>query len=175
MSYAALSQNQVPEDLPMDVSFTEVRSGEVVTLGKEHLAELESNQGLLDAQSVRILIVSYGSLEGARYWLQDTGCKYDMVLDSERKVYRTFGMGSSYTKVLKFKNILRYAEFPVSNKPIPRADPRLVEDMYQLGGNFILDDTGRVIYSHRCSSPLDRPPTTQILAAVGQGGFRSAS
>lgn len=43
-------------------------------------------QKLLEAQSLRVLVVSYGSLEGATFWLDHTGYEFDMLLDAERVV-----------------------------------------------------------------------------------------
>lgn len=31
-------------------------------------------------------MVSFSCQEGARYWLQDTGCRFDMVLDTQKEV-----------------------------------------------------------------------------------------
>ena len=43
-------------------------------------------QADLEARSLRVLVVSFGVSEGARLWLQQTGCNFDMMLDPERKV-----------------------------------------------------------------------------------------
>lgn len=44
-------------------------------------------QSLLEAQSVRVVVVSFGCLEGAQVWLQQTGCKFNMLLDPQRQVW----------------------------------------------------------------------------------------
>lgn len=46
-------------------------------------------QKLLEAQSLRVLVVSYGSLEGATFWLGQTGYEFDMLLDAERVVRKS--------------------------------------------------------------------------------------
>lgn len=43
-------------------------------------------QADLEARSVRVLVVSFGSVEGAQIWLEQTGCSFEMVLDPQRKV-----------------------------------------------------------------------------------------
>uniref|UniRef100_A0A3B3T3K8 Uncharacterized protein n=1 Tax=Paramormyrops kingsleyae TaxID=1676925 RepID=A0A3B3T3K8_9TELE len=127
-------------------------------------------QGLLDAQSVRVLMVSFSCQEGARYWLRDTGCKYDMVLDTQKEIYGMFGLGSSYLKILKFRNLQKYAEYTVLKRTFPQVDPSFVDDIYQLGGDFVLNETGKVVYAHPCRSPVDRPSLAEILSVVNQGG-----
>lgn len=36
----------------------------------------------------------------------------------------------------------------------------------QLGGDFLLDEHGRMLFSHRCQSPIDRPSVQDILSAL---------
>lgn len=40
---------------------------------------------------MRVLVVSFGRLEGAKIWLEQTGCTFDIVLDPQRKVGVCFG------------------------------------------------------------------------------------
>ncbi|KAM8737560.1 peroxiredoxin-like 2C isoform 2-T2 [Acanthopagrus schlegelii] len=115
-----------------------------------HLKDLEKNQ------------------EGALHWLQETGCQYDMLLDPERKMYAAFGLGASLKKVLNFSNMLLYAEYVADDMEFPRELPSIQDDMFQLGGDFVLGEHGRVLFSHCCQSPIDRPSVDLILSAVGR-------
>ncbi|XP_042357359.1 uncharacterized protein LOC121954097 [Plectropomus leopardus] len=170
-----------------DISLIDARTGGVVKLekylgkGKKillvlirqfscllcrlHLKDLEKNQRFLDAHSMQVVVVSFGCQEGASHWLQETGCHYDMLLDSDRKMYTDFGLGASLKKVLNFSNMLLYAEYVVANMEFPRGLPSIQDDMFQLGGDFVLDEHGRVLFSHRCQSPIDRPSVEDILSA----------
>ncbi|XP_056152406.1 uncharacterized protein LOC130126800 [Lampris incognitus] len=130
-----------------------------------HLKDLEANQRALDARSLRVVVVSFGCQEGAQHWLQETGCRYDMLLDPHRKLYSTLGLGSSLKKVLNFNNMLLYGEYLLANMEFPRGLPTIQDDMFQLGGDFIVDEQGRLLFSHRCQSPIDRPSLKDILAA----------
>lgn len=130
------------------------------------MAELEAQQNLLDARSVRVLVVSFGSTEGAQLWLEQTGCNFEILLDQPRKIYRSFGLGSSYAKVMKFGCLLQYSEYPAVDRDFPDVPPRLLEDIYQMGGDFLLDKAGKVLLSHPCKNPLDRPTVKDILQAV---------
>lgn len=121
---------------------------------------------LLEAQSLRVLVVSYGSLEGATFWLEQTGFEFDMLLDTERTVYKMFGLGSSMSKVMKFKLMFHYSEIMAMNRTLPEMPPQFIEDLFQMGGDFVLEQDGKVIFSYRCKSPVDRPSATQILATV---------
>uniref|UniRef100_A0A672FJN3 Uncharacterized protein n=2 Tax=Salarias fasciatus TaxID=181472 RepID=A0A672FJN3_SALFA len=103
------------------------------------------------------------SLEAAALWLEQTGCSLPLALDPQRKLYRTFGLGSSYAKVIQFDLMLRYSEFPVANRDFPDIAPRLLEDIYQMGGNFLLDDAGKVLLSHPCKTTVDRPSASDVV------------
>uniref|UniRef100_A0AAY4CDP3 Uncharacterized protein n=1 Tax=Denticeps clupeoides TaxID=299321 RepID=A0AAY4CDP3_9TELE len=126
-------------------------------------------QSLLDAQSIRVLVVSFGCQEGAQFWLQQTGCKFEMLLDPLREIYKAFGLGCSYAKVLKFGCMLQYSEYLVLKRELPQVPPQFIDDVYQLGGDFLLNEDGKVIFSHCSKSPIDRPKMTDLLAAISEG------
>ncbi|XP_022061319.1 uncharacterized protein LOC110958917 [Acanthochromis polyacanthus] len=174
--------------IPPDTPLTDARTGQTVTLQKYlgrskktllvlirqfscllcrlHIKDLEKNQSSLDGHSVQVMVVSFGCQEGASYWLQDTFCQYDMLLDPHRKIYAAFGLGASLRKVLNFGNMLLYAEYVADNMEFPRGLPSIQDDMFQLGGDFVLDEHGRVLFSHCCQSPIDRPSVGDILNSL---------
>ncbi|KAL7872486.1 hypothetical protein SRHO_G00074690 [Serrasalmus rhombeus] len=164
MSDQTLSVIPPAHALSPDMQLTDVRSKESVSL--DHLTELRDNKALLEAQSVQVLVVSYGSLEGAEFWLAQTGYEFDMVFDPERKVYQAFSLGSSFSKVMNFSNLLRYSEYHVTKRSFPQVPLQFIHDLFQMGGDFVLDEGGAVMFSHRCQSPVDRPSAEHILAAL---------
>lgn len=38
--------------------------------------------------------------------------------------------------------------------------------IFQMGGDFLLDEAGTVLFSHRCGTPLDRPSVQDVLQAA---------
>lgn len=130
------------------------------------MAQLQASQSSLDAQSVRVLVVSFGSLEGSRLWLEQTGCTFNIVLDPHRMIYQSFGLVSSYARVMKFDCLLKYSEYGAVDRNFPDVPPNLLEDIYQMGGDFMLDERGTVMFRYPCKNPLDRPNVEHILKAV---------
>lgn len=187
LSAKILSEAQQSTCISPDASLINARTGETVTLekylgkGKKillvlirqfscllcrlHVKDLEKNQRSMDAHSIEVVVISFGCQKGASHWLQETGCQYDMLLDPDRKMYAAFGLGASLRQVLNFNNMLLYAEYVMDNMEFPRGLPSIQEDMFQLGGDFVLDEQGRVLFSHRCQSPIDRPSVEDILSA----------
>lgn len=129
-------------------------------------------QTSLDAHSVQVVVVSFGRQEGATHWLKETGCRYDMLLDPDRKVrgqhhaaemqttrfinclidkqaacwvlqvYAAFGLEASVKKVLNFSNMLLYAEYVADNMEFPRGLPSLQDDMFQVNCCCLKDIIG---------------------------------
>lgn len=131
-----------------------------------HLKELHKNQKLLQSQGVRVVVVSFGCRDGAAHWIKETGCAYDMLLDPQRQLYVAFSLGSSLWKVLNFRNMLVYGEHVAQDLEFPKQLPSIQDDMFQLGGDFVLDDQGTVVFSHSCQSPIDRPSVYRILSGI---------
>lgn len=130
------------------------------------MAELQASKADLEAQSVQVLVVAFGSFEGAQFWLEQTGCIFNMVLDGQRKVYRTFGLGSFYSKVMKFDVLLSYSEYGAKGRDFPEVPANLKEDIYQLGGDFMLNEAGKVLLYYPSKNPRDRPSLKDILQAA---------
>ncbi|XP_067337428.1 selenoprotein L isoform X2 [Channa argus] len=192
-----LSGEKTTDSLRPGTVLTDARSGRSVTLdqylvrgqklllvlirhfgclaSRDHVAELGVSQADLDARSVQVLVVSFGSLEGAQLWLEQTGCSFEMLLDPQRKIYKSFGLGSSYAKVMKFVCLLQYSEYGAVDRDFPDIPFRLLEDIYQMGGDFLLDEAGKVVFSHPSKTPLDSPTVTGILQAVDAAGCSSHS
>lgn len=133
---------------------------------RRHLKELHKNQKLLQSQDVRVVVVSFGCRDGAAHWIKETGCAYDMLLDPQRQLYVAFSLGSSLWKVLNFRNMLVYGEHVAQDLEFPKALPSIQDDMFQLGGDFVLDEHGTVLFSHSCQSPIDRPSVYRILSGI---------
>lgn len=131
-----------------------------------HLKELHKNQKLLQSQGVRVVVVSFGCRNGAAHWIRETGCDYDMLLDPQRQLYIAFSLGSSLWKVLNFRNMLVYGEHVAQDLEFPKELPSIQDDMFQLGGDFVLDEHGTVLFSHCCQSPIDRPSIYRILSGI---------
>ncbi|MED6294476.1 hypothetical protein CHARACLAT_021413 [Characodon lateralis] len=169
MTDEELSGAKTVDSLSPDSLFTDARSGESVTLGQflgQGQKLLLANQTLLEARSVQVMVVSFGNVEGAQLWLEGTGCTFKMLMDSQRKVYRSLGLGSSFSKVLKFGCLMQFSEYSIANRDFPDVPHRLLEDIYQLGGDVLLDEMGKVLFSHPSKDPLDRPSLTDVLQAA---------
>ena len=98
---------------------------------------------------------------GAKRWLKDTNCKLRMFVDPERHLYSALGLRRSLTEAWSISKLVFYAEQK-------RAGRRMFEedDPNQIGGDFILDEQGRLALIHRSKIWTDRPPVEELLSCV---------
>jgi len=112
-----------------------------------------------------VVVVSFGSLQGADGWLKDTGCKLEMFLDPDRSLYRALGLPRSVSKVWGISTIHFYAGEVASGRTLPKSQQE-EDDPLQMGGDFTLNRTGLLTLCHPSSNPRDRPSLEKILAVV---------
>jgi len=113
----------------------------------------------------RVVVVSFGSSQGAACWLRETNCKLEMFLDQERSLYQAFGLARSLSKVWSMPMIHVYAEKVVGGEIFPESKEE-DDDPLQMGGDFTLSRSGQILLSHKSSHPYDRPSLHQILEAA---------
>lgn len=87
-----------------------------------------------------------------------------MLADPERKAYGAFAL-----KRLSWFQVFSPAALKLYWKLIRggmKQDRYQGEDIYQSGGDFLLDDSANVLFAHRSQDPADRPAPAQLLAAI---------
>jgi len=134
---------------------------------RDHVTSLERELDRLTQAGVRVVVVSFGNMEGARDWLATTGCSLSMYLDTDRKVYRELGLHRSIAKVWNMNTVHYYASQISSGRKLPAVVGE--EDPLQMGGDFTLCcRDGSLVMCHPSSHPMDRPSLTHILHRVGE-------
>ncbi|KAG7265013.1 hypothetical protein CRUP_038118, partial [Coryphaenoides rupestris] len=80
------------------------------------------------------------------------------------EIYRAFGLGLSYANVLKFDFLLQAAKDQIAGRDSPDIPRQLLGNVYQMGGDFVLDKEGKVCLCHPSQHPMDRPAMADLLA-----------
>jgi hypothetical protein len=113
-----------------------------------------------------VILISFGTLEGAQRWLQETESPFIMLLDHERKVYSHLGLRTSPAKVWNTKTLMYYAE----QKRLGRKLHSMFsdDDPNQMGGDFVIRKDAKVTLCHKSDTPTDRP-TAEVLLSHLQG------
>ena len=83
--------------------------------------------------------------------------------DPDRKVYAALGLArTSWARLLRPGLIWRYLRMIAHGGKVRRVPEG--EDALQLGGDFLVDGSGRVLWAYRSKDPTDRPVVERLLA-----------
>jgi peroxiredoxin len=126
---------------------------------REHVAQLCQHEDELEQLNVKALIISFGSVLLARTWLRETCAPFTLVLDPERKVYRSYGLKRSLLRSWSPRTLWFYLRRRLAGKK----SHGIQGDPNQLGGDFIVDKDGIIRLAYRSRDPVDRPPVEQLL------------
>ena len=112
-----------------------------------------------------IVVISFVGPERLSQYLKAHPWPFRVLADPSRSAYRAFGLGSAtWMQLLRPRVIARYFGLIFRGR-MPHVAQ---EDVHQLGGDFVLDRTGRIVFEHRSRDPADRPSVEELLAAVRQ-------
>jgi peroxiredoxin len=112
-----------------------------------------------------VLVVGQARPEAIAAFVREQPLPFPLVTDPERVAYRAFGLERTrWTTILRPGVVRRYLGHIVRG-----VHPRKVrqgEDVLQLGGDFILDGEGHLVYAYRSAEPTDRPRVEALLRVV---------
>jgi len=126
------------------------------------LLQLQQAHDDLERAKVQPLVITFEGQDEARKYVDETGLIWPMLVDTERRLYRAYGMHVARLRNLwGFATIRAYGREALRGRfpRFPRADPR------QQGGNVLIDPDKVVRFHHIGSGPADRP-TVEVLLAV---------
>ncbi|MCU0705170.1 MAG: AhpC/TSA family protein [Fimbriiglobus sp.] len=113
-----------------------------------------------------IVVISQGKPEVLTHFEQKNKLPFPIVGDPERQVYHAFGLNRvSFLTFLMPWVLWKYVVKVFTGTPVRM--PYMSEDVTQLGGNFLLDQAGNVLWEYRSKNPTNRPSVEQMLKAAG--------
>jgi peroxiredoxin len=114
---------------------------------------------------LQVLVVSFGSPDGIEGFRTRLGLSFPVASDPEQKAYRDYGIGkTSFWGVWSPRVLWKYLKLMLRGEKLQH-NPE-TRDVYQLGGDFLLDADGKVLFAHVSRSPVDRPAVHRILEAL---------
>jgi hypothetical protein len=120
-----------------------------------------------------VLVVSFAAPARVASYLQRYPQPFPVVAGPSRAAYRGLGLGrTSWATFLRSGVLGRYLGL-IFRGWLPWWSEG--EDVLQLGGDFVLDARGRLVYAYRSAEPTDRPPADNLLRALrAAAGFPSS-
>ena len=132
-----------------------------------HWLQLQQHQSELDRSGVEVCIVTFDSPEIAVAYVEQNQLQWPLLIDADRTLYRSFGMGSAnWWTLLKPSTIWKYLVLWLTGtKP-----QKVGGDVHQLGGDVLIDPEGVVRLIHVSQEPHDRPSIDVLLRLVVDQG-----
>jgi hypothetical protein len=115
-------------------------------------------------RNIAIVVVSFAEPETLIPYLEYHEWPFTLLADPERKLYQGFDLKAlAWRKVFSPATLKLYLK--LFRKGLHLQDYGK-EDIYQTGGDFLLDRAGNVLFAHRSEDPSDRPSVASLLKAM---------
>jgi hypothetical protein len=117
-----------------------------------------------DQRGVTVAVVSFAQPGRLLRYQQFHNWPFLMLADPERIAYRAFSLDRlSWFQVFSFSTLRLY--FRLLREGRKRQDYGK-DDIYQAGGDFLLDRAGNILFAHRSKDPADRLPAAKLVGII---------
>jgi hypothetical protein len=115
-------------------------------------------------RGVRIAVVTFENDFFARQYVEETGLAWPLLIDAGRELYRGYGMLAA-----SFWDIWGPAAWRAYFRELRHGQTlkKSAGDIFQRGGDVLIDPAGIVRLHHVGHGPADRPPVMAILERIG--------
>ena len=114
-------------------------------------------------RNVRIVVVTFEADFLARRYVEDTSATWPLLVDDTRETYRAYGMlSASFLDIWSPKTFWAYAREILKGKRFRKSEG----DIYQRGGDVLIDPNGIVSLHHVGAGPADRPTVESLLRRI---------
>ena len=132
-----------------------------------HLVQVAKAIDRFKEANCGVVVVSQGKPQILAHFEKKNALPFPTLGDPERVAYKAFGLERTWFFTFMKPWILwQYVVRIFTGTPVRM--PYLSEDVMQLGGDFLLDQTGKVLWSFKSKDPTRRPSVEEMLKAVGE-------
>ena len=113
--------------------------------------------------NLKVLVITFENDFFARSYVEDTNLTWPLLIDETHRVYQAYGMLKA-----SFMDVWGLKTWGVYLRELYRGQ-KLVQskaDIYQRGGDVLIDPDGIVRLHHVGQGPADRPAVESVLAKV---------
>ena len=113
------------------------------------------------------MAVSFESRERLSQLSRQMQLPFPILSDPQRDTYRAYGLGSgTLLRLLAPGTIWTYIKLLITPPAQGNQYQFGKSDLRQLGGDFVLDERGLVVYEFRGAAPHQRPTVTELIAVL---------
>lgn len=125
---------------------------------------MRERHGEFGRRGVAVAVVSFADPLKLAQYQQRHQWPFIMLADPERQAYNAFAL-----KRLSWFQVFSPAALKLYWKLLRggmRQERYKGDDIYQSGGDFLLDREGSIRFAHRSQNPADRPASAQLLMVM---------
>jgi len=131
------------------------------------VAAVEKEISRLSEAGCKVVLISFGTPQGSKAWLQETGSGLDMYVDSRRSLYNMMGQGRSTSMVYNIDTIKYVAVMNIHGEELPALIEDDVHDDLQMGGNLTIRcNDAKLMMVYPSSGAVDRPSVDSLVDAL---------
>lgn len=117
-------------------------------------------------RNVKIIVITFESGDYARRYVEETSLAWPLLIDDNRETYRNYGLlSASFWDIWGPRTWWVYFREVVKGGKIRKSGG----DIFQRGGDVLIDPNGIVRLHHIGKGPADRPAVETILKLIETG------
>jgi len=101
----------------------------------------------------QVVVVDSGTRESGLQWLHEHGYPFPLLIDRDRVFYHQLGLRRFLNKSACINTFHLYADQYIAGT-LGIGEPTAGSDISSMGGDFIVDSTGKLLYAHHCKISL---------------------
>lgn len=118
----------------------------------------------MQRRDVRVAVVTFENDFFARQYVAENGLAWPLLIDGRRELYHGYGMlSASFWDIWGPKSWLAYLRALLKGQSLRKSEG----DIFQRGGDVLIDPGGIVCLHHVGAGPADRPAVRELLERVG--------
>jgi len=117
-----------------------------------------------DQRGVSVVAVSFAEPARLVHYQELHQWPFPIFADPERAAYRALNLQRlSLFRVFSPATLKRYLQLLFKGM---KQEPYGGDDIYQSGGDFLLDRQGYIFFAHRSEDPADRPEAARLVVEI---------
>ncbi|OHE21980.1 MAG: hypothetical protein A2X92_07915 [Syntrophus sp. GWC2_56_31] len=126
--------------------------------------QLRDHEADFGKRNVKFAVITFENEYVARGYVEDTFLSWPLLIDANRETYKSYGMyAASFWDVWGPKTWWVYLKEMLKGQKLRKP----TGDIFQRGGDVLIDPTGIVRLHHVGKGPADRPTVETILHRIG--------
>jgi len=143
-------------------------------LCRAHLGDIRDQYQSFKDINATVVAITFSSPVEALKLSQELKLPFPLVSDSQKEVYKIFELGAARLKDFLSPKVLWKFMGRIITGWLPSMGYSK-DDLFQLGGDFVVDTKGDVVYAFKSSSPAERPTIPFLLEQLQKRTLKRTS